>query len=121
MLIAQSDEILSLPVSIGSVYQYFPDKRAIFIALHERHVSQIDGVIAATLIEHAASPLDVFNRAIVEAMIEAHTDDPELFELLQHEVSHRADSAQDFAVRLHGAFRLALFVTRSGIRKGPRP
>ena len=56
MLIAQSDEILSLPVSIGSVYQYFPDKRAIFIALHERHVAQIDGEIAA-LIEHAASPL----------------------------------------------------------------
>jgi len=93
MLIAQSDEILSLPVSIGSVYQYFPDKRAIFIALHERHVAQIDGEIAA-LIEHAASPLDVFIRAIVEAMIEAHTDDPELFELLQHEVPHRADSTE---------------------------
>jgi len=95
-------------VSIGSVYQYFPDKRAIFIALHERHVAQIDRVLAATLIEHAASPLDALIRAVVEAMIDAHTDDPELFELLQHEVPHRADSTQDFAVRLHGAFQLAL-------------
>jgi len=27
-------------VSIGSLYQYFPNKRAIFVALHERHIAQ---------------------------------------------------------------------------------
>jgi AcrR family transcriptional regulator len=95
-------------VSIGSVYQYYPDKRAIFIALHQRHIEQIDRIIGATLIEHAASPLDTFIRAVVEAMIDAHTTDPELYELLQHEVPHRAGGAQDFSTRLHGAFRLAL-------------
>src|ERR1700757_3149132 len=94
-------------VSIGSVYQYFPDKRSIFIALHQRHVEQIDRLIATVLIEHAASPLDTFVRAVIEAMTEAHTADPELYELLQHEVPHRANGTQDFAVRLHGAFRLA--------------
>ena len=95
-------------VSIGSVYQYFPDKSSIFIVLHQRHVDEIDRLIAATLIEHAASPLDTFIRAVMDAMIDAHTTDPELYELLQHEVPHRADGAQDFSVRLHGAFRLAL-------------
>lgn len=95
-------------VSIGSVYQYFPDKSSIFIALHQRHVEEIDRLIAATLIEHAASPLDTFVRAVIEAMIEAHTRDPELYELLRHEVPHRAGGAQDFSVRLHGVFRLAL-------------
>ena len=28
-------------VSIGSLYQYFPDKRSVFSALHERHVEDV--------------------------------------------------------------------------------
>jgi AcrR family transcriptional regulator len=95
-------------VSIGSVYQYFPDKRAIFIALHERHVRAIDRMVEAKLLEHAASPLDTLLRAMVEAMIEAHEGDPGLYELLYTEVPHKAEGTRDFAVRLHGAFRLAI-------------
>jgi len=95
-------------VSIGSVYQYFPDKRAIFVALHQRHVDQIDRMVETKLIEHAASSLDDLVRAMVEGMIEAHATDPELYELLLTEVPHRADGTRDFAVRLHGAFRLAI-------------
>lgn len=95
-------------VSIGSVYQYFPNKHAIFIALHERHVSEIDRMIHSKLTQHAASPLDVLVRAIVDGMIEAHAPDPGLYQLLQTEVPHRADGTRDFALRLEGAFRLAL-------------
>jgi AcrR family transcriptional regulator len=95
-------------VSIGSVYQYFPDKRAIFAALHERHIREIDRMVEAKLMEHAASPLDTLMRSMVEAMIDAHTPDPELYELLSTEVPHRAEGTRDFAVRLHGAFRLAI-------------
>jgi AcrR family transcriptional regulator len=95
-------------VSIGSVYQYFPDKRAIFVALHRRHLEQIDRMVETKLIEQAASPLDLLVRAMVEAMIDAHANDPELYELLLTEVPHRAEGTRDFAVRLHGAFRLAI-------------
>jgi AcrR family transcriptional regulator len=95
-------------VSIGSVYQYFPNKRAIFISLHERHLSEIDRTVQSKLAEHAASPLDVLIRAMVDAMIEAHAPDPELYEMLQTEVPHRAGGSRDFALRLEGAFRLAL-------------
>src|SRR5580700_9198079 len=63
-------------VSIGSVYQYFPDKRAIFVALHQRHLNEIDHMVETKLIEHAGSPLDVLVRAMVEAMVEAHAGDP---------------------------------------------
>src|ERR1700677_3123542 len=87
-------------VSIGSVYQYFPDKRAIFIALHQRHIEQIDRLVEAKLFEHAASPLDVLMRAMIEAMVDAHIPDPELFQLMSTEVPHRADGTKDFVTRL---------------------
>lgn len=95
-------------VSIGSVYQYFPDKRAIFVALHQRHTEEIDRIVTSTLVEHAASSLDDLVSAMVEAMVDAHSKDPELFELLLTEVPHRAGGARDFADRLHGAFLLAI-------------
>lgn len=95
-------------VSIGSVYQYFPDKRAIFTALHQRHVDQIDRMVQTKLVEHAASSIEDLLRAMVEAMVEAHATDPELYELLMTEVPHRADGTREFAVRLHGAFLLAI-------------
>jgi AcrR family transcriptional regulator len=95
-------------VSIGSVYQYFPDKRAIFVALHERHIEQIDRMVESKLFEHAASSLDDLIRAMIEAMIDAHVPDPELYELLMTEVPHRAEGTRDFTLRLQGAFRLAI-------------
>jgi AcrR family transcriptional regulator len=95
-------------VSIGSVYQYFPDKGAIFSALHRRHIEEIDRIIEGQLLRHATSSLDDLIRAIVEAMVEAHSADPELYELLTTEVPHRADGTKDFAVRHHSAFRLAI-------------
>jgi AcrR family transcriptional regulator len=103
-------------VSIGSVYQYFPDKSAIFTALHDRHIEQIDRLIADTLLKHAASSLDGLVRALIEAMVDAHTHDPELFELLSSQVPHRAGEKRDFATRLHGVFRLAISARSEKLR-----
>jgi AcrR family transcriptional regulator len=95
-------------VSIGSVYQYFPDKASIFNSLHQRHIDQIDRMVQSKLVEHASSPLEDLIRAMIEAMVDAHATDPELYELLLTEVPHKADGTKEFAVRLHGAFRLAI-------------
>jgi AcrR family transcriptional regulator len=105
-------------VSIGSVYQYFPDKAAIFAELHHRHVEDIDRLVERTLVEHAASPLDVLIRAMMDAMVEAHAADPELHELLMTAVPHRAGGSRGFSVRLHGAFRLAIESRAHAIGKG---
>src|SRR5277367_7031862 len=89
-------------VSIGSLYQYFPDRPAIFGALHQRHIEEVDRLFARKFMEYAGSPLDELIRALVDAMIEAHTTDSELYELLLTEVPHRKDGSKDFSVRLHG-------------------
>ena len=50
-------------------------------------------------------------------MVDAHTADPELYELLLTQVPHRADETQDFTTRLHGVFRLAIASAMPGIKK----
>lgn len=95
-------------VSIGSVYQYFPDKKAIFIALHQRHIGQIDRLLQNSLVENAGASLETMIRAMVEAMIDAHQPDPALYALMFSEIPHRAEGTKQFAVRMHGTFRLAI-------------
>jgi AcrR family transcriptional regulator len=88
-------------VSIGSVYQYFPDKRAIFIGLHERHIEQVDRVLEEKIRESTGEPLDQLVFHLMDGMIEVHASDPELAALLDSEVPHRADRATEFSLRLH--------------------
>jgi AcrR family transcriptional regulator len=95
-------------VSIGSLYQYFPNRGAIFNALHQRHIDQIDRMIQDIVVKHAGAPLKDLIRAIIEAMVKSHAVDPALPELLIREVPHRAGGTIDFAQRLHGLFLLAI-------------
>ena len=105
-------------VSVGSVYQYFPDKRAIFLALHDRHVEQIGGLVESTVVAHAGASLEGLLRALIEALNDAHTPDPELYALLDTEVPHRATGAHSLQVRLRNALRLAI---SSRAEKPPAP
>lgn len=95
-------------VSIGSVYQYFPNKHALFVALHERHIGLVAEVILRRMTECAESSLEHLVESLVDGMVEAHALDPELSDLLQSEVPHRADGTLDFSTRFHEAFRAAL-------------
>ncbi len=95
-------------VSIGSVYQYFPNKHALFAALHERHIRQVDAILRKRTAECAESSLEELVQAWIEGMAEAHAKDPELAELLQSEVPHRAAGTAEFSIRLHTCFRAAL-------------
>jgi len=106
-------------VSIGSVYQYFPNKQAIYSALHERHIDHIGRVIEGKLADHRTSSLDDLVRALVHAMIAAHAVDPELHELLFTEVPHRPNAGREVESRLRAALRLAI-QSREGEPKSPR-
>lgn len=102
-------------VSIGSVYQYFPNKRAIFIALHERHIEQVDRVLQQKICESEGEPLDRLVSHLIDGMIEVHASDPELATLLDSEVPHRADKAGEFSLRLHEPLRGALAPHAEGL------
>jgi len=89
-------------VCVGSIYQYFPDKRAIFAALHQRHAVETRRLIERTLGGHAASSLHQLLLALMEGLVDVHAVDPELHELLDREIPHRASAAPGLRAALRG-------------------
>lgn len=73
-------------VSIGSVYQYFPDKQSIFTALHQRHVEQVSAIIERVVATHAAGSIEDFTCELLQALIDAHDVDPRLHEIISEAV-----------------------------------
>jgi AcrR family transcriptional regulator len=88
-------------VSIGSVYQYFPDKHAIFEALRERHADEMRQLVDDTLLAHQTAPLEQLLFALLDAIIDVHARAPELHELLDRQLAQRPDGAHG----LRGALR----------------
>ena len=77
---------LAAGVSIGSLYQYFPNKEALVAALCERHVGQMLAICEAKLTELATAPLPVAAREIVRALLRAHAVEPKLHKVLIEQV-----------------------------------
>jgi AcrR family transcriptional regulator len=73
-------------VSVGSLYQYFPNKQALVAALIDRHCEEIMVIVQAKLVEVADAPLRKATRAVVDAMLEAHQVEPELHKVLTEQV-----------------------------------
>ena len=73
-------------VSIGSLYQYFPNKAALVGALIERHVDHMSALLLAELTRVAQLPVAAAIRSVVEAMIRAHAVQPELHRVLTEQV-----------------------------------
>jgi len=74
-------------VSIGSLYEYFPSKDAILVALLEAHIHEGEAVLmrAAAEIAHARLPLVATIRHLVRAMVELHGHERELHRVLFEE------------------------------------
>jgi len=73
-------------VSIGSLYQYFPNKEALVAALIEHHIEIINADLFRELTRVAQLPLHEAVRAVIELTISAHAIDPELHRVLTEQV-----------------------------------
>jgi AcrR family transcriptional regulator len=76
----------SAGVSIGSLYQYFPNKEALVSALLERHMEDMNAVVLAELTRVAKLPVAEAARCVVELSIKAHAVDPALHQVLTEQV-----------------------------------
>jgi AcrR family transcriptional regulator len=88
-------------VSVGSLYQYFPDKQAIFTALHERHVDDVRQVIEQTTSAWASASLEEFTGELVQRLLNAHAEGGELHEIVSSTIPQ---SALGFRSALHHTF-----------------
>jgi len=96
-------------VSIGSLYQYFPDKQAIFTALHERHVDGVRQLIERTTTDCATASIEDFTRELVDGLADVHARDADLHELVSVVIPGSADG---FKSALHATFEHAVSPTK---------
>jgi AcrR family transcriptional regulator len=73
-------------VSVGSLYQYFPNKEALILALSERHASEMMALFSETAARLAGAPLEAAVPAIVRGMLDAHRIEPRLHVALVHQL-----------------------------------
>lgn len=84
-------------VSIGSLYQYFPDKGAILSVLRREHVAAVRPVIDRFVAQLASPqvPIEVSLRAFFGELVALHGADPQLCRALDSEVPWPHDSDRD--------------------------
>jgi AcrR family transcriptional regulator len=73
-------------VSIGSLYQYFPNKEALVAGLIARHGDEMHASVEKELVRVAALPMKQAVRAMIELTIRAHAIEPELHRVLLEQV-----------------------------------
>jgi len=75
-------------VSVGSLYQYFPNKDALIAALHARHGEQMMGVIQRALTQAMDATLDDALGGLIDATVEAHRVDADLHRVLEQQLGN---------------------------------
>lgn len=75
-------------VSIGSLYQYFPNKDAILGALHARHQEEVEPIITEFMarLANPAHPLAETFNAMFTRLVDLHLINPRLMQVLAKEV-----------------------------------
>jgi AcrR family transcriptional regulator len=81
-------------VSIGSLYQYFPNKEALVAALVARHNREMLQLLRGALKEVGTSDLETAMRGLVRANVDAHLVDPALHRIFAEQVPRMGQLAK---------------------------
>ncbi len=89
-------------VSIGSLYQYFPNKEALVGALVARHVREMMDLMKNAIAEMACHDLESSMRRLVRAMIDAHRVDPALHRVFDEQIPRMGELFEIEAIEREG-------------------
>lgn len=92
-------------VSVGSLYQYFPNKESLVAALVARHNREMLQLLREALAEMASRDIATVMRELVRAMVDAHLVDPVLHRIFSEQVPRMGQLAKIEALQRE-TFRL---------------
>jgi AcrR family transcriptional regulator len=94
-------------VSVGSLYQYFPSKEALVVAVIERHHQEIMQVVRRALAEVASLTMEQAVRKLVATAVQAHRIDPELHRVLAEQIPRtgKLEKVETFNRETYALFR----------------
>ena len=79
-------------VSIGSLYQYFPNKGALIAAVRQRHADQTRETLVSLAAQAIHLPLRQAVPCLIDAVMASHRIEPQLHQVLEREVPRQFQS-----------------------------
>lgn len=109
-------------VSVGSFYQYFPNKDAVLAALMARHLAAVESAVTASLqsLRDPRVPLREGIRSLLESLRDVHEAEPRLSRAVEQVTGQMPVIPEGLAVhkRSHVAAVAEILSTRTDVRRG---
>jgi AcrR family transcriptional regulator len=107
-------------VSVGSLYQYFPDKQSLIKAIFERESARLERALMKLIEERGLADIPPLVRAYVEVTLQTFEESASLYSVLLNEVPrvHGIDATHEVDIAVSRRLRLLLELGRH--RVAPR-